>query len=97
MTTTKIINRELEVFHKLNNLNQTNITINFESIRKNANDNVINLHKLICIVDNILKHSVGVKYNIGTYSKIKGKITNNFHCNVPANAYPLFKTHNMKK
>ena len=93
----KIMNRELEVFHKLNNLNQTNITTHFENIRKKANDYIINLHKLNCIDDKILKHTVGIRFKNGIYSKIKGTIAKNFHCNVPAYAYPLFKTHKIDK
>ena len=65
------MNRELEVFYKLNNLNQANITIHFENIRKKSNHCIINLYKLKCIDNKILKHSVVIKYKNGIYSKLK--------------------------
>ena len=65
MTTKKNMNQKLEVFHKLNNLNKTNITTHFKNILKKANDYIINLHKLNCIDDKILKHTVGIRCKNG--------------------------------
>ena len=92
-----IMVRELKIFQKLDKLNQDNITNHFKDIRKKVNDYIINLHKLKCIDNNILKHTVGIKYKNGIYSKINGTIAKNFHCTEPAYAYPLFKTHKLDK
>ena len=92
-----IMIKELKIFQKLDKLNQKNITNHFEDIRKKVNDYMINLHKLNCIDNNILKHTVGIKYKNSIYSKINGTIAKNFHCTEPAYAYPLFKTHKLDK
>ena len=57
---------------------------------------MINLHKLNCIDDNILKHTVGIKIKNGIYTKVKSTLPQNVQCNDPAYAYPLFKTHKVK-
>ena len=55
---------------------------------------MINLHKLNCIDDIILKHTVGINIKNGIYTKIKSTLAKNFQCNDPA--YPLFRTHELE-
>ena len=57
---------------------------------------MISLHKLNCIRDNILKHSVGITIKNGIYTKIKGILEKNFQYNYPAYALPLFKIHKLE-
>ena len=83
---------DYELNQKLDKLNQNNITNLFEDIRKKVNDYIINLHKLNCIDNNILKHTVRIKYKNDIYSEINRTIAKNFHCTEPAYAYRLFKT-----
>ena len=49
------------------------------------------------IDNNILKHTIGIKYKNSIYSKINGTIAKNFHCAEPAYGYLLFKTHKLDK
>ena len=57
---------------------------------------MISLHKLNCIGDNILKHTVGITIKNGIYTKIKGILEKNFQYNYPAYALPLFKIHKLE-
>ena len=57
---------------------------------------MISLHKLNCIDDNILKHTVGIKIKNGIYTKIKCTLAKNVQCNDSAYTYPLFETHKLE-
>ena len=85
------------MFKKLDTLNENNIKKHFENKREKFNGWIINLHKQDCIVDKILRHTIGIKHKNGIYSKLKGTMAKHFHCNEPAHAYPLFKTHKLNK
>jgi len=43
----------------------------------------------------MLLHTTGMKLYEKLYRKVPGAITKFFHCNTPAYAYPLFKTHKL--
>ena len=57
---------------------------------------MINLHKLNCMDDNILKHTVGITIKNGIYTKVKGTLAKNVQWNDPAYANPLFKTYKLE-
>ena len=54
------MNRELKTFKKIDALNSNNIEKHFKNIRKKVKGFMINLHRLNCIEDNILKQTVGI-------------------------------------
>ena len=85
--------RELEKFKKILNLNTDNYKPHLKSVQQSAEKFVIELHKLGVIDDDLLKHTIGVKFYEGKgYQKIPGSFAKYFNCEKPGYAYPLFKT-----
>ena len=57
-----IMNRELNIFKKIDKINLNNIEKYFENIRNKVKDFMINLHKLNYIDDKILKHTFRITF-----------------------------------
>ena len=88
--------RELEKFKKIHNLNTDNYKPHLKSVQQSAEKFIIKLHTLGVIDDNLLKHTIGVKFYEGKgYQKIPGSLAKYFNCEKPGYAYPLFKTHEL--
>ena len=92
----KIMEQQLSKFNNMEHLNRDNITEHFQKIMKEVNSMIIKLHEANCIDDKLLKHTIGVKFESGKYSKISGTIAKHFVCHQAAYAYPLFKTHKLQ-
>ena len=100
----KLMQKELEKFNEIKELNTKTIDKHFDQIRKTVDEKVVQLHQERFIDDRLLKHIVGMKYddvdqNVPErqkYSKISGTIAKYFKNNQPAYAYPLIKTHKLK-
>ena len=91
-----IMERELNKFKKIEQLTTDNIKKHLNSVIHTAEKNIIDLHKLGVIEDQLLKHTIGVKfYNGRGYQKIPGSIAKHFICETPGYSYPLFKTHKL--
>ena len=90
-----IMRRELEQFDILNDLNLQNTESKFDKIRVVCNEQLMQLHRINAITDEILFHATGLKYDDRNqkYNKITGTLAKHFSDNSPAYAYPLFKTH----
>ena len=69
----------------------------FCAVRKKTETMVENLHGLgLQQDDEMLKHVIGKKLYGTEYHRISGSIAKYFACNIPAYAYPLFKTHKLR-
>ena len=91
-----IMKRELEKFIKIHDLNTDNYKLHLKSVQQSAEKFVIELHELDVIDDNLLKHTIGVKFYEGKgYQKVPGSLAKYFNCEKPGYAYPLFKTHTL--
>ena len=76
-----IMERELNKFKKIEQLTTDNIKKHLNSVIHTAEKNIIDLHKLGVIEDQLLKHTIGVKfYNGRGYQKIPGSIAKHFIC-----------------
>ena len=69
-----IMRRELEQFDILNDLNLQNIESKFDKIRVVCNEQLMQLHRINAITDEILFHATGLKYDDRNqkYNKITG-------------------------
>ena len=87
-----IMKRELNKFECLD---IPDYKIKANEIRSHTESLVINLHQHELIDDELLFHTVGVKFHeiSQKYSRIKGPSAKYFLCQKPAYAYPLVKTH----
>ena len=92
----QIVFKELDKYKKLDNITMHNIDDHLNNIQKTAEQHVIQLHKLGALDDDLLKHTIGVKfYEHKGYQKIPGSTAKHFVCNKPGYAYPLFKTYKL--
>ena len=98
----KIMKRELEKFELLP-INNFKLTAN--EIRFHTESLIIKLHQLDAIDDDLLFHTVGIRYkketipvdddknNSRRYTRVTGPSAKHFLNQEPAYSYPLFKTH----
>ena len=64
-------------------------------MRKDCNELVVKLHAIGELKDELLQPITGMKCKNNAYCKVNGAWAKYFHCNAPAYAYPLFKTHKL--
>ena len=64
-----------------------------EKVRNDCNELVVKLHAIGELKDELLLPITGTKCKNNAYRKVNGASAKYFRCNIPAYAYPLFKTH----
>ena len=93
----QIMKNELErSFTYISSLTTDNKRKHLNNIRNKADNQMIELHKIGIIDDQMLKHATGIEYyECKGYQKIPGPVAKIFSSNRPGYAYPLFKTHKL--
>ena len=86
--------KELQQFEKLD-VSVEGCDAYLEKLRKDRNELMVKLHNLGAVNDELLLHVTGIKCKSNSYRKVNGTSAKFFCCNIPANAYPLFKTHKL--